>query len=53
MMNTDFLSVLNIGSLIKIKDSSWNGRDFVELDKMLTTDINVINYRLDALTDLM
>lgn len=52
-MNTDFLSVLNIGSLIKIRDSSWNGRDYVELDKMLTTDINVINYRLDALTDLM
>ena len=53
MKNTDFLKELNIVQLIKIKENSWNGRDFINLESCLTDDINVINYRLDALTDLM
>ncbi len=52
-MNTEFLSQLAISALIKIKESSWNGKNFIELEKMLTTDTAIINYRLDALSDLM
>ena len=53
MKNVDFLKELNIVQLIKIKENSWNGRDFINLESYLTDDIDVINYRLDALTDLM
>ncbi len=53
MKNIDFLKELNIGSMIKIKENSWNGKDYINLESYLTDDINVINYRLDALTDLM
>lgn len=53
MKNIDFLKELNIGSMIKIKENSWNGKDYINLERYLTDDINVINYRLDALTDLM
>ena len=53
MKSTGFLKELNIGLLIKIKENSWNGRDFINLENYLTDDIDVINYRLDALTDMM
>lgn len=52
-MKTDFLTELNLYGLIKIRENSWNGKNYIELEKMLTDDINVINYRLDALGDLM
>lgn len=52
-MNTDFVSELGLNALIRIKESSWNGKNYVELEKYFTDDINIINYRLDALTDLI
>jgi len=52
-MNSDFISELSLNALIRIKENSWNGKNYVELEKLLTDDINVINYRLDALTDLI
>ena len=52
-MNSDFISELSLNALIRIKENSWNGKNYVELEKLLTDDINVINYRLDAMTDLI
>lgn len=52
-MNSNFISELSLNALIRIKENSWNGKNYVELEKLLTDDINVINYRLDALTDLI
>jgi len=52
-MNDDFLSELNIEMLIRIKENSWNGRSYIDLRDMLTTDTAVISYRLDALGDLL
>ena len=53
MKNLGFLKELNIGFLIKIKENSWNGRDYINLESYLTDDLDTINYRLDALADLM
>ncbi len=52
-MNTDFLKELNIEMLIKIKENTFNGRGYLSLERFFTTDIDVINYRLDALGDLL
>ncbi len=52
-MNTNFINELNLAALIKIRENSWNGKNYIELDRMITNDTDVINYRLDALTDLM
>ena len=52
-MNDGFLNELNIEALIRIKENSWNGRNYLDLSDMLTTDTDVINYRLDALGDLL
>lgn len=52
-MNDAFLSELNIEMLIRIKENSWNGRNYINLNELLTTDTEVINYRLDALGDLL
>ena len=52
-MNDGFIAELNLEALIRIKESSWNGRGFIDLRDMLTTDTDVINYRLDALGDLL
>ena len=52
-MNDRFISELNLETLIRIKENSWNGRGSIDLRDMLTTDIDVINYRLDALGDLL
>ena len=53
MRNIGFLKELNIGLLIKIRENSWNGRDYINLESYLTDDLDTINYRLDALADLM
>ena len=53
MKSISFLKELNIGLLIKIKENSWNGRDYINLESYLTDDLDTINYRLDALADLM
>ena len=52
-MNSNILNELNVGMLIRIKENSWNGKDYINLENYLTDDINTINYRLDALTDLL
>ena len=52
-MDNRFLSELNIEALIKIKENSFNGRGYLNIEKFVTTDIDVINYRLDALGDLL
>ena len=52
-MNTDFIKELNIEMLIKIKESTFDGRGYLNLERYLTTDIDTINYRLDALSDLL
>lgn len=53
MKNFDFLKELNVDRMIKFKENSWNGKDYINLENFLTDDINVINYRLDGLTDLL
>ena len=52
-MNTEFIKELNIEMLIKIKESTFDGRGYLNLERYLTTDIDTINYRLDALSDLL
>ncbi|MGN0618790.1 MAG: hypothetical protein ACI4J7_07185 [Ruminiclostridium sp.] len=52
-MNTDFLKELNIEMLIKLKENTFDGRGYLNLEHFLTTDIDIINYRLDALGDLL
>lgn len=52
-MNTDFIKELNIEMLIKIKENTFDGRGYLNLERYLTTDIDAINYRLDALGDLL
>ena len=52
-MNTDFIKELNIEMLIKIKESTFDGRGYLNLERYLTTDTDTINYRLDALSDLL
>ncbi|MBQ8612848.1 MAG: hypothetical protein IJ416_01360 [Ruminiclostridium sp.] len=52
-MNTDFIKELNIEMLIKIKESTFDGRGYLNLERYFTTDIDTINYRLDALSDLL
>ena len=52
-MNNRFLSELNIEALIKIKENSFNGHGYLNIENFVTTDIDVINYRLDALGDLL
>ncbi len=53
MKNIDFLKELNIEKMIRFKENSWNGKDYINLENFLTEDIDVINYRLDGLTDLL
>lgn len=53
MKNLSFIKELGIEKMIKFKENSWNGKDYINLENFLTDDINVINYRLDALTDLL
>lgn len=53
MKNLAFIKELNVEKMIKFKDNSWNGKDYINLENFLTDDINVINYRLDGLTDLL
>ncbi len=52
-MDNRFLSELNIEALIKIKENSFNGHGYLNIENFVTTDIDVINYRLDALGDLL
>lgn len=52
-MNDSFLSELDLEILIRIKENSWNGRSYIKLSDMLTTDTQVISYRLAALEDLL
>lgn len=52
-MNDDFLKELNISALIKIKENTWNGKDYLDIRKFITNDITIISYRLDALGDLV
>ncbi len=52
-MNTGFIYELGLPALIKIRENTWNGKNYIELEQMATTDTDIINYRLDALTDLM
>ncbi len=52
-MNTEFLKELNVEMLIKIKENTFNGSGYLNPEHFLTTDIDVINYRLDALGDLL
>ena len=52
-MNADFIKELNIEMLIKIKESTFDGHGYFNLERFLTTDIDTINYRLDALSDLL
>lgn len=53
MKNFNFIRELGIEKMVKFKENSWNGKDYINLENFLTDDINVINYRLDALTDLL
>lgn len=52
-MNTDFINILNLPSLIRIRENSWNGKNFIDLERMITTDPDVISARLDAMEDIM
>lgn len=52
-MNTDFINELNIEMLIKIKETTFDGRGYLNIERFFTTDTDVINYRLDALGDLL
>lgn len=52
-MNIDFLKELNLEMLIKIKKNTFDGRCYLNLERFLTTDIDTINYPLDALDDLL
>lgn len=53
MKNLSFLKELGVDKMVKFRENSWNGKDYINLENFLTDDIEVINYRLDALTDLM
>lgn len=53
MKNIDFLKELNVEKMIRFKENSWNGKDYINLENFLTENIDVINYRLDGLTDLL
>lgn len=52
-MNTQFLNILNVDSLIKLRENTLDSRGGIDISRMLTTDINVINYRTEALDDLL
>lgn len=52
-MNTDFVDKLCLQALLKIKENTWNGKDFLDLKRLITSDTAVIEYRLDALSDLL
>lgn len=52
-MNTDFIKKLNLHNILKIEADFVSGRGSPDLDRMFTDDVSVINFRLDALTDLL
>lgn len=52
-MNTDFVDKLGLQALLKVKDNTWNGKDYLDLKRLVTSDVRVIEYRLDALSDLL
>ncbi len=52
-MNTDFIKKLSLNNLLKLREDYVLGRCAPELDRMFTDDVSVINFRLDALTDLL
>ena len=47
MKNIDFLKELNVEKMIRFKENSWNGKDYINLENFLTENIDVINYLTD------
>ena len=43
-MNTDFVSELGLNALIRIKESSWNGKNYVELESVLDSEDDKMSF---------
>ncbi len=43
MKNLSFTREMGVDKLVKLKENSWNGKDYRNLENFLTDDIDVIN----------